>query len=321
MRKIKISITPILFIYPFLFASLVTVDQSGKGDYTTIQAAINSKADTLFIKNGEYFEKISINDNGRFVIIGESRDGVIINNPNDNSFYIINNSVVQLENLTVENGKIGSNDDQSYSYYTIKIIRCVIKVQVSLSVDGALTAKNSIFLNYPGTMIYDAGNSINYHGSVLIENCIFYNVATGNSNNAVSLYAKPGTIINTLFYRTYRGIWGNKDLYVSYCAFDRATDDVNNTNPLWSSWFSSDDASKLEDVANSDYRLKSDSPLINMGSPVGTYNDNDGTRNDIGVYGGPLSWNPAPLIKELSISSSTIQQGSSVTINAKAKSK
>jgi hypothetical protein len=40
-------------------------------------------------------------------------------------------------------------------------------------------------------------------------------------------------------------------------------------------------------VPQGDYRLRSDSPLIDAGAPDVVYHDPDGSRNDLGAYGGP----------------------------------
>ena len=59
------------------------VDPSGKGDYKSIQAAINSLASyatlprTIYIKNGKYDEKLYI-EKHNIILEGESRDGVVI---------------------------------------------------------------------------------------------------------------------------------------------------------------------------------------------------------------------------------------------------
>lgn len=42
----------------------------------------------------------------------------------------------------------------------------------------------------------------------------------------------------------------------------------------------------FNDKAKRDYRLKASSPCIDAGNPAAQYNDTDGTRNDIGAYGG-----------------------------------
>jgi parallel beta-helix repeat protein len=58
----------------------VVVAQDGTGDYTEIQPAIdNSTAgDTIFIKSGNYKEDVVVHSKNRLRLIGESRDGVII---------------------------------------------------------------------------------------------------------------------------------------------------------------------------------------------------------------------------------------------------
>ncbi len=49
----------------------------------------------------------------------------------------------------------------------------------------------------------------------------------------------------------------------------------------------------LEDPAAGDFRLKAGSPLIDGGDPEPWYDDSDGSRNDIGTFGGPDgSWSP-----------------------------
>jgi parallel beta-helix repeat protein len=43
-----------------------------------------------------------------------------------------------------------------------------------------------------------------------------------------------------------------------------------------------------------DFHLKAGSPAINAGDPAPAYNDPDGTRNDLGAYGGPAAPGPVP---------------------------
>ena len=63
---------------------------------------------------------------------------------------------------------------------------------------------------------------------------------------------------------------------------------------------------------------KSDSPLIDVGHPTVTYNDPDGSRSDIGLYGGQYSWGKKPQITAISLSETTVKQGASITITATA---
>ncbi|GGF05697.1 pectinesterase [Chishuiella changwenlii] len=85
----------IIFTFLFLFSVVfgkdpyltITVSQDGKGDYTTIQEAINSTRDLgpaealIFIKNGTYHEKIVIPSNKhQLTLKGESSENTIITN-------------------------------------------------------------------------------------------------------------------------------------------------------------------------------------------------------------------------------------------------
>ena len=67
------------------YATQITVDQSGHGDFTSIQEAINAtkafpeKDITIYIKNGTYREKVTIYAwNNRLSLIGESKLGTKI---------------------------------------------------------------------------------------------------------------------------------------------------------------------------------------------------------------------------------------------------
>jgi hypothetical protein len=44
---------------------------------------------------------------------------------------------------------------------------------------------------------------------------------------------------------------------------------------------------RFADAAGEDFTLTSLSPAIDVGNPAAGYNDVDGTRNDMGAYGGP----------------------------------
>jgi parallel beta-helix repeat protein len=77
---------------------------------------------------------------------------------------------------------------------------------------------------------------------------------------------------------SYNLVWGNKNDYVNV---SQAKGDISR-NPL------------LADISRRDLHLKKGSPAVNAGSDDRNDNDPDGTRNDMGAYGGPLSLKNIP---------------------------
>lgn len=90
---------------------------------------------------------------------------------------------------------------------------------------------------------------------------------------------------------------------------------INNINP----------AAALFALDNS-YTLQAASPCINAGRPLISDNDPDGSRNDMGAYGGPGAadfWPGTaggPIITELLVSPPSVPQGGKITIKATAQS-
>ncbi|MBN1301614.1 MAG: right-handed parallel beta-helix repeat-containing protein [Melioribacteraceae bacterium] len=98
---------------------------------------------------------------------------------------------------------------------------------------------------------------------------VLNNIVINNNNFGVQL--SPQT-----FY-DYNNIWNNEN---NYNEIEPGANDIS-SDPIFS------------DASAEDFRLSPYSPCINAGNPGEEYNDKDGTRNDIGAYGGPgvdLDW-------------------------------
>jgi len=74
-------------------------------------------------------------------------------------------------------------------------------------------------------------------------------------------------------------------------------------------------------IGNGDYSLKANSPLINAGSPLPQHNDRDGSRNDIGMFGGH-NFIPdgrttnKPIVLGLDVAPIAVPTGGNVTIES-----
>ena len=78
---------------------------------------------------------------------------------------------------------------------------------------------------------------------------------------------------------------------------------------------------KFNDLANGDFTLASDSPCIDKGPPDAQYKDHDGSRNDIGMFGGH-NFIPdgrttnKPIVLGLDIAPIAVPTGGTVTIES-----
>jgi len=152
---------------------------------------------------------------------------------------------------------------------------------------GNPTLSNSLIYNNSST---DRGSAINLSLTSLgIVNCTIVN----NDNNAIycinlSKFSAYNTIIyNNIGYAIYMSagclggnifysdIEGGEDNIENYCSRDFVWENSINSDPLFI------------DIENNDFHLQPDSPCIDTGWHLDIYLDVDGTRNDMGAYGGP----------------------------------
>jgi pectinesterase len=101
-------------------AARVVVSADGKGDFNTVQGAIDfapttsTKPLTIFIKNGDYQEIVYLKGKSNLTVRGESREGVVVHYPNNSAFNRIRPAFtvteandIQLSTLTIKNDFIG----------------------------------------------------------------------------------------------------------------------------------------------------------------------------------------------------------------------
>ena len=262
------------------------------GDYPTIQAGINVAVtgDTIIVAEGVYHENIEIHVNNislfgagiRRTIIDAGLCGIGIYAQRN---YNIN---ITIEGFTVTNASntaiIVTTGGPIYSTVNAIIRNCEVKdnaihgIAISSDFGGTSYIENNIIYN-------NIHNGIACNlGSYYIQN----NVLVGN-NNGIGGWNGGG------YYNLHNNIIVNN---ISYGIRDHATTPIYSYyNNIWGNgngaWLNSPNSSTgdisfdPEFVTNSDFHLLSSSPCINAGDPGSGYNDPDGSRNDMGNYGGP----------------------------------
>lgn len=149
----------------------ITVSKDGKGDFTSIQKAINSVRDLgssealISIKSGTYNEKIIIPSSKHKIILeGESKENtIIINNDYSGKLNAFNEKMTTFTSYTL----LVMGDDITISNLTIQNSSCNEGQAVSLHVEGdRFIIKNSKILGCQDT-VYSATN----HSRQYFENC------------------------------------------------------------------------------------------------------------------------------------------------------
>ena len=104
----------------------------------------------------------------------------------------------------------------------------------------------------------------------------FYSSSISTSVTGEGVYGDSGVS----FGAEYSNVYGSDGADFSGVTDPTGTAGNISANPSFTSW--TDD-----NTDNDDLSLAAGSTLINAGNPSSAYNDIDGTRNDIGAYGGP----------------------------------
>ena len=295
-RKMKQLIIITLFT-SIIFADTIVVDQTGNGDYYTITDAYNASAsqDTILIRSGVYPEGIlDVNHIVHFIGVNNYSvtwtygDNYMVQFSSNSSGSSVSNITFAGSYVYTEHANLDANNcifDDSY----IKMYQCTVNVTNSLFLDNlALYYNSSSYTQYgnlTNCIFYNShSNQFDQIDYLDIQNCIFINCPDNTPDSNESLSIVYSCFYNSEFVDGYGNI---------------------NSNP------------NIENIANGDYRLQDNSPCIDAGNPAGNHNDLDGSRNDMGVYGGPNSWGGlGPVITNIQVAPEEVQQGETITIQA-----
>lgn len=225
--------------------SLIVVDKNGKGEYTSIQEAINyaTPGSTIYIKKGEYSEIIQIKKT--IQLKGENKNSTIINpisQENKCAIYV-GAPNVKIKNICITNGAPGlySQGIKISSEYT-EIDNCkIFNTPIGIAIwTNNNKIYNSIFFGCRDEGIALLGSSKNPCDNNLISNCVFYN----NCDGIELQYSSYNKILNCKFFNnSHTGIdiiaSNNNENIISNC-------DIIN-NKVSGIYFSSSDNNKIID--------------------------------------------------------------------------
>ena len=270
-----LAVCVVAFSAQVTLSKTIIVDQSGLGQYTSIQAGINAatSGDTVKVYPGVYHEQVSITTN------------------------------IVVQGSGYEHTQIVPDAYPAVSMTGGKVMWFAISSNTGYGVvmsGGVLT--NCVIWNCASY-----GVAVVSGGSPIIEN----DDIAGNNNCGIYVSSGYATVINTIVVGSLdpaesRNISGSASilysLYYNVLGVS-GTGDIN--------WLNSDP----KFVSSTDFRLQPGSPCIDAGKP--DIYDPDGSRSDMGYYGGP----DAPVFPVVTNLRLYLNSDGSVSVHATAESR
>jgi parallel beta-helix repeat protein len=174
------------------------VDTHGTGDYTSIQAAINSAnpRDSIYVKVGTYYEHLTIDK--ALTLQGENRQTTIIDGGgvDPGSVVIVDANQVTINGFTIQNAKSGGNAIWIDGYNSSTLDNNIIRNNgdgIRFLYTSGNSISNNILTNNPNTAL---GFDYSYGNTVFNNTFSFNNIAIGASYNVSQILAYSNTIIN-----------------------------------------------------------------------------------------------------------------------------
>lgn len=268
--------------------------------------------------DGSHGDGSSVERSGGGIYIYNSKiqikNCVISNNSADVYGGGIYGSPVLIENSEIKNNTANSNGGGIYTSGNnkIAIANCVFESNSghnggAIHNDAQIIIAGSKFIHNSAGNTGGAVSTLDYliTNSLFIDNNASYGSAVwlrsdGQVNNSIfydrykrnrsfaphfdyHVIVKNSIFKNISFYNQYGDL---ENLKLEYCNLDNSWDGVGNifTDP------------GFVDPTNGDFHLQANSPCVDAGHPSVIYNDADGSRNDMGIYGGSgLAVNPTTI--------------------------
>jgi M6 family metalloprotease-like protein len=281
-------------------AAVITVDDSGGADFTSIQAAVDAAAegDTIEVRSGTYVENVDVNK--QLTLIGEGADAVTVQaaNAGDHVFEVGANWVdiywVNISGFTVT-GATGRDvagiylDDADYcSISDINTSNNQYGIYLYSSSGNKLT-NNTASNNDYGIYLYPSSNqntltsntaNLNSYGIYLLRSNS--NTLTDNTANSNSY----GITLSTSSYNTLKSnTASNNDygIYLYYSSSSTFTDNTANSNSYGIYTYYSSSSTFTDNTANSNsYGITLLTSSINTLQNNTATNSNDGHGISLG---------------------------------------
>lgn len=281
-------------------AKTIRVNLSGEGDYSSIQEAVNAakEGDIIMVDPGTYRESVVI----------EKRITLIGSGPEATAIYATTGNAVTF--------KWGSGAASIIGFSITSAgengIYCESQTSPGISNNVISGGKNGVYCEYS-----QAG--------------ISNNVIIGSGSNGVYIYGSHSqpedspTVVNNIIIGN-----GGYGIYYTGTSLPASYNDFwNNAQQKYGcEWKKPEGISvgpgnieqdPLFVNPGVDFHLREGSPCIDAGKPGFASLDPDGTRNDMGAYGGPyatVSGLLGPVITNLEVTPSSVEQGGTITIKA-----
>lgn len=296
--------------------------------YQTInQALANPSSDTIMVMPGVYQEQLRIRRSVRIIGYDGPNTTVIDGSPLAPETVMVLPDVglsVVMEGLKISGGRYGVFQGTKGSMTLRNVIVCdarehgvAVSRDLETSDDEAsrLTMISCLVFGtaLEGVVIHQASST--YPPRVTLLNCLF----AGNKRAAVWAGAQAIEQVppRSFFQVDHNAFFGN----------------ASEEGGSFGGWVGKGPNSISADPqfvggpgprSSKDFRLLPNSPLRDAGHPALGYSDPDGTRNDIGAFGGPwartfyTSPNDGPMVREVTVDKGIVPKGETFTIRAKA---
>jgi len=289
------------------------------GDYPTIQQGIDAavSGDIVFVAAGRYVEEIQLKagvvvrgaGEGRSIIDGGGDAGDVVRAignsihndaklqgftvtgaangggmPGGASLFCNSGAAPEISNCRMESSDVGIALWNGSSACIHNNVICHNTYDGFTTGSGATFVNNTVHSNRIG--VYDYSG----YGPTVMNNIITANRLYGVSGPS----SGQGPVL------TYNDVWNNATDY------HQATPGVgsDSVDPLY------------VDTVAGDYHLGPGSPCIDHGNPAPEYDDPDGTRNDMGAYGGPGAVSDLPAVTSLDPAQNALGVPADATIAA-----